>query len=256
MGEEMIGKGSFNGFLATSSLLLLTLAVLPFTAIPSTGIAVAQDVENAQSEERVPSIPEEPQSSDSTEENNAEESNSGTDDTLRTAIFAGGCFWCMEPPFDALDGVKETTVGYTGGTTPDPTYAEVSGKSTGHYEAIRIVYDPQKITYQQLLDTYWRNIDPIDDKGQFCDRGSPYLSAIFVATPEERALAEKSKQKVQKDLEDKGRIATKILPQEKFYEAEEYHQDYYIKNKLRYKYYRKACKRDSRLEELWGLIFS
>lgn len=247
----MIGKGSFKGFLATSLLFLLTLALLPFTAVPPTGIAIAQDVENAQPEERKPSIPEEQQSNDS-----VEESEVAKDDSLRTAIFAGGCFWCMEPPFDALDGVKETTVGYTGGTTPDPTYAEVSGKSTGHYEAIRIVYDPQKITYQQLLDTYWRNIDPIDDKGQFCDRGSPYLSAIFVATPEERALAEKSKQKVQKDLEDKGRIATKILPQEKFYEAEEYHQDYYIKNKLRYKYYRKACKRDLRLEELWGLIFS
>ncbi len=247
----MIGKVFFKGCLATSSLLLLTLALLPFTAIPPTGIAIAQDVENAQPEERIPSIPEEQQSNDS-----AEESEVAKDDTLRTAIFAGGCFWCMEPPFDALDGVKETTVGYTGGTTPDPTYAEVSGKSTGHYEAIRIVYDPQKITYQQLLDTYWRNIDPIDDKGQFCDRGSPYLSAIFVETTEERELAEKSKQKVQKDLEDKGRIATKILSREKFYEAEEYHQDYYIKNKLRYKYYRKACKRDSRLEELWGLIFS
>ena len=247
----MIGKGSFKGFLATSLLLLLTLALLPFTAVPPTGIAIAQDVENAQPEEPKPSIPEEQQSNDS-----VEESEVAKDDSLQTAIFAGGCFWCMEPPFDALDGVKETTVGYTGGTTPDPTYAEVSGKSTGHYEAIRIVYDPQKITYQQLLDTYWRNIDPIDDKGQFCDRGSPYLSAIFVATPDERALAEKSKQKVQKDLEDKGRIATKILSREKFYEAEEYHQDYYIKNKLRYKYYRKACKRDSRLEELWGLIFS
>jgi peptide-methionine (S)-S-oxide reductase len=251
MGEKMIGEGSLKGFLATRSLLLLTLILLLFVGISHTGTALAQDAENVQSDERATSIAEEQQSDDS-----ADESELVRDDTVRTAIFAGGCFWCMEPPFDALDGVKETTVGYTGGTTPDPTYAEVSGKSTGHYEAIRIVYDPQKITYQQLLDIYWRNIDPIDDKGQFCDRGSPYLSAIFVETPEERALAEKSKQKVQKDLEDKGKIATKVLPRGKFYEAEEYHQDYYIKNKLRYKYYRKACKRDSRLEELWGLIFS
>ena len=169
---------------------------------------------------------------------------------LAKATFAGGCFWCMEPPFDALVGVTATTSGFTGGHQPNPSYKDVSAGSTGHVEAVQIKYDPAQLSYQELLDVYWRNIDPVDDGGQFCDRGQEYLSAIFYQNAEEKRLAEQSKAAIEKRL---GRpVSTNIRPAAQFYAAEDYHQDYYRNNPLRYKYYRYSCGRDQRLEELWG----
>jgi peptide-methionine (S)-S-oxide reductase len=173
-------------------------------------------------------------------------------ETQATATFAGGCFWCMQPPFDRLDGVISTTVGYTGGHTKNPTYEEVESGVTGHAEAIQITYDPNKISYAKLLDTFWHNIDPLTPNGQFCDHGTQYRSAIFYHNDEQKRLAEESK----KALEASGRfqkpIVTQIVPASEFYPAEEDHQDYYRKNPVRYHYYRYRCGRDQRLEELWG----
>jgi peptide-methionine (S)-S-oxide reductase len=169
-----------------------------------------------------------------------------------TATFAGGCFWCMEPPFDKLDGVLSTTSGYTGGSKQNPTYEEVSDGDTGHAEAIEVVYDPSRIGYDKLLDVFWHNIDPLTPNAQFCDHGNQYRSAIFYHDAEQKRLAEKSKQ----DLEASGRfkqpIVTEIVAAGRFWPAEEYHQDYYEKNPVRYHYYRYRCGRDQRLEELWG----
>jgi peptide-methionine (S)-S-oxide reductase len=167
-----------------------------------------------------------------------------------TAIFAGGCFWCMEPPFDALDGVLSTTSGYTGGQTKNPTYEQVSEGRTGHSEAIRVVYDPAKISYEKLLEVFWRNIDPLDGGGQFCDRGPQYRAGIFFQSEDERKLAVASKAKVASKLS--GRVVTEIVPAGPFYEAEGYHQDYYKKNPVRYKMYKWNCGRDQRLEKIWG----
>ncbi len=167
-----------------------------------------------------------------------------------TAVFAGGCFWCMEAPFDALDGVVSTTSGYTGGRVPNPTYEEVSAGNTGHLEAVEVVYDPARIGFEQLLSVFWRNVDPLDDGGQFCDRGSPYASAIFVSDTEQRRLAEASAEEIRERLGQP--LATPIRDAAPFYAAEDYHQDYYRKNPLRYRYYRSGCGRDARLEELWG----
>jgi peptide-methionine (S)-S-oxide reductase len=168
------------------------------------------------------------------------------------AIFAGGCFWCMEPPFDKLDGVVATTSGYIGGTKADPTYEEVTSGRTGHYEAVQVDYDPARITYERLLEVFWRNIDPIDRSGQFCDKGPQYRSAIFVLDASQRALAEVSKAALARSEKLPGRIVTEILPATKFYPAEDYHQDYYRKNPTRYGFYRWNCGRDSRLQQLWG----
>ena len=167
-----------------------------------------------------------------------------------TAIFAGGCFWCMEPPFDALDGVVSTTSGYTGGQTKNPTYEQVSEGRTGHTEAIRVVYDPKKIGYDRLLEVFWRNIDPLDGGGQFCDRGPQYRSGIFVQSEDERKLATASKEKIASRLSRP--VLTEISAAGPFYEAEGYHQDYYKKNPVRYKMYKWNCGRDQRLEKLWG----
>jgi peptide-methionine (S)-S-oxide reductase len=166
------------------------------------------------------------------------------------AIFAGGCFWCMEHPFDELVGVIATTSGYTGGNTPNPTYEQVSAGGTAHAESVRVTYDPSKVSYEKLLDVYWRNIDPLAVDRQFCDEGSQYRSAIFYTTSEQQTLAEASEQKVQEEF-DKP-IATQIVAAGRFYPAEEYHQDYYRKNPLRYKFYRLKCGRDQRLQQLWG----
>ena len=166
------------------------------------------------------------------------------------AIFAGGCFWCMEHPFDELVGVIATTSGYTGGNTPNPTYEQVSAGGTAHAESVRVTYDPSKVSYEKLLDVYWRNIDPLAVDRQFCDEGSQYRSTIFYTTREQQTLAEASKQKVQEEF-DKP-IATQIVAAGRFYPAEEYHQDYYRKNPLRYKFYRLKCGRDQRLQQLWG----
>ena len=167
-----------------------------------------------------------------------------------TAVFAGGCFWCMEPPFDKLPGVVATTSGYTGGQKINSTYQEVSAGDTGHIEAVQITYDPKQVSYEKLLEVFWRNVDPLDQGGQFCDRGSTYTTAIFYQSEEQKKLAEQSKATIEKKL---GKaVVTMIRPAATFYAAEDYHQDYYKKNPLRYKYYRYSCGRDQRLEELWG----
>jgi len=166
------------------------------------------------------------------------------------ATFAGGCFWCMEPPYDRIDGVLATTSGYTGGHVKDPSYEMVTGGRTGHYEAVQVRYDPDRVDYEKLLEIYWRNIDPFDDGGQFCDRGPQYRTAIFVHAKRQEQLARESKQELQKNIETGQKIVTKILPAGTFYPAEEYHQDYYKKNSLRYKFYRYSCGRDQRLEEV------
>ncbi len=168
------------------------------------------------------------------------------------AIFAGGCFWCMEAPFDKLDGVISTTSGYIGGAKKDPTYQEVSAGVTGHTEAVEIVYDPAKVTFQKLLDVFWHNIDPLTRDRQFCDGGSQYRSGIFYVEDAQKIAAEASKAALDKEKSFKGAIVTEITAASKFYPAEDYHQDYYINNPIRYKYYRNGCGRDARLKELWG----
>jgi peptide-methionine (S)-S-oxide reductase len=169
---------------------------------------------------------------------------------LRTAVFAGGCFWCMEGAFDGRPGVVETLSGYTGGTVREPTYEQVTSGRTGHTEALQVVYDPKQISYAQLVEIFWRNIDPLDAGGQFCDRGSQYRSAAFYASDEERAILESSKRALEAKV---GRpFVTEITAAAPFYRAEDYHQDYYLKNPVRYRYYRFACGRDARLEAVWG----
>ncbi|WP_411726532.1 peptide-methionine (S)-S-oxide reductase MsrA [Methyloglobulus sp.] len=167
------------------------------------------------------------------------------------AIFAGGCFWCMEPPFDALPGVISTISGYTGGHTENPTYREVSNGKTGHVEAVEVTYDPAKITYDKLLEVFWHNIDPFDDDGQFCDKGDPYKAVIFYQDEKEKQLAEAAKTAAKTKLPDEP-IVISIKPAGKFFPAEEYHQDYYLKNPKRYKFYRFTCGRDQRLSQVWG----
>ncbi|HET6516549.1 MAG TPA: peptide-methionine (S)-S-oxide reductase MsrA [Thermodesulfovibrionales bacterium] len=169
-----------------------------------------------------------------------------------TATFAGGCFWCMVPPFEKLEGVAEVISGYTGGHQENPTYEEVSAGKTGHVEAIQITYDPSKISYAKLLDVFWRQIDPTDSGGQFVDRGSQYRSVIFYHTPEQKALAEESKEELQRSGRFGSPIVTEILQAGKFYKAEEYHQDYYKKNPIRYKFYRFQSGRDQFLKKVWG----
>ncbi len=166
------------------------------------------------------------------------------------ATFAGGCFWCMEKPFDELEGVISTTSGYTGGHTENPTYREVTRGGTGHLEAVQVVYDPEKVDYETLLFVFWRNVDPLDAGGQFCDRGSSYETAVFAHDEEQRRLAEESKRDARSTLG--SRIVTPIRSFDVFYPAEDYHQDYYRENPVRYNFYRTSCGRDARLEMLWG----
>ena len=174
---------------------------------------------------------------------------SGSTPTAK-ATFAGGCFWCMEPPYDELEGVISTISGYTGGTKKNPTYEEVSAGTTGHAEAVQITYDPTKIRYEKLLDVFWRNIDPLTANAQFCDSGSQYRSAIFYHDETQKNLAEASKKRLQSRF--KQPIVTEIVRATEFYPAEDYHQDYYKKNPVRYKIYRYGCGRDQRLQTLWG----
>jgi len=169
-----------------------------------------------------------------------------------TATFAGGCFWCMEAPFDKLEGVISTTSGYTGGHKKNPTYKEVSHGGTGHAEAVQIVYDPEKVSYTKLLDVFWHNVDPTNAHGQFCDNGDQYRSEIFYHNEEQRRLAVASEQELEKHKPFAAPIVTRIEPASTFYPAEDYHQNYYQKNPIRYKYYRYSCGRDQRLEKLWG----
>ncbi len=171
---------------------------------------------------------------------------------LEKATFAGGCFWCMEHPFDQLPGVVSVTAGYTGGQTKNPTYEEVSAGGTGHAESVEIVYDPARITYEKLLEVFWHNIDPTAKDRQFCDSGHQYRSAIFYHGEEQHRLALQSKAALEKNKPFKGPIVTEIVKATEFYPAEEYHQHYYRKNPIRYKFYRYSCGRDQRLKELWG----
>jgi peptide-methionine (S)-S-oxide reductase len=180
---------------------------------------------------------------------------------LATATFAAGCFWCAEADFEKVPGVVDAVSGYTGGRAPDPTYEQVSAGGTGHLEAVRVHYDAARVSYAQLLDVFWRNVDPFDAGGQFCDKGEQYTAAVFVATPEERALAEASKRREAGRLASAGPasagpasagrpIATRVLAAAPFYEAEAYHQAYAKKNPVRYRFYRTSCRRDARLREL------
>ena len=182
------------------------------------------------------------------------EDKSATPATAQPAIatFAGGCFWCMQPPFDKTPGVISTTAGYTGGTKVNPTYEEVSDGGTGHAESVQVTYDPGKVTYQQLLDVYWHNVDPLDTGGQFCDRGNQYRTAIFYHGDEQQKQAEASKQALIDSKRFDQPIATEIVAAGPFYPAEDYHQEYYKKNPVRYKFYRWNCGRDQRLTQLWG----
>ena len=176
----------------------------------------------------------------------------GQDNKVKLATFAGGCFWCMEPPFDKLDGVVSTTSGYSGGRTQDPSYSEVSSGLTGHIEVIQIAYNPDKVSFEELLAVYWVNIDPTNQNGQFCDRGNQYRSALFYHDEDQKRLIEESRRDLDETKPFKQAIVTEIIPFEQFYAAEDYHQDYYQKNPLRYKYYYYACGREKRLKELWG----
>lgn len=169
-----------------------------------------------------------------------------------TAIFAGGCFWCMEHPFDKIPGVLDTTSGYIGGHVANPTYEQVVAKRTGHREAVRVTYDPTQVDYETLLKTFWVNVDPLDDGGQFCDRGSSYLTGIYATTPEQLEAAQASKEALQASGQLAGEIVTPVVEAPTFWEAESYHQDFYITNASRYTYYRTRCGRDLRLRQLWG----
>ena len=168
------------------------------------------------------------------------------------ATFAGGCFWCMEHPFDELEGVISTTSGYIGGHQAQPTYEQVSAGTTGHAEAVQVLYDPATVSYERLLEVFWHNVDPLDAGGQFCDRGTQYRTAIFYHTDEQRRQAEASKLALGSKGVLPGKIVTEIVTASDFYPAEEYHQDYYQRNSIRYNFYRFSCGRDRRLAELWA----
>lgn len=170
----------------------------------------------------------------------------------KLATFAGGCFWCMVPPFEALDGVIEVSSGYTGGNVDKPTYGMVCSGGTGHYEAVQIVYDPAKISYEKLLDVFWRQIDPTDAGGQFFDRGSQYLTAVFYHDEEQKRIAESSRASLEASGKFDKPIATEILSISEFYQAEEYHQNFHLKNPEHYKMYKTGSGRESSLEKLWG----
>ena len=168
------------------------------------------------------------------------------------ATFAGGCFWCMEEAFEKIEGVASAVSGYTGGQVGNPTYEQVSAGGTGHAESIEIIFDPSKVTYKQLLDVFWRNVDPTTPNAQFCDHGNQYRTAIFYHDESQKQLIEESKQRIESSKSFPEFIVTEIAPASVFYTAEEYHQDFYIKNPIRYKYYKWNCGRANRLEQLWG----
>ena len=169
---------------------------------------------------------------------------------LESAVFAGGCFWCTEADFEKIPGVVSAVSGYTGGSVRNPTYEQVTAGRTGHLEAVRVTYDPRRISYRQLVDRFWPTIDPTDDTGQFCDKGPSYRSAVF-ATAAQRPIAEASRAAAARKLKE-GRFVAPVRPAATFWPAEDYHQDFYKKNPLRYRLYRQGCGRDSRLRRLWG----
>ena len=166
------------------------------------------------------------------------------------ATFAGGCFWCMEKPFDEVQGVVSTTSGYTGGQQPNPTYDQVSAGTTGHAEAVQVAYDPTQVSYEKLLDVFWHNVDPVDTGGQFCDRGNQYRSSVFYQDKDQQDIAEQSKTEISQQLPQP--IATEVVEASKFYPAEDYHQNFYQTHSAKYRFYRFACGRDRRLAEVWG----
>ena len=166
------------------------------------------------------------------------------------AVFAGGCFWCMEPPFEKLEGVSQVLSGYSGGEAATATYEKVSAGGTGHKESVEVTYDPAKVSYEKLVDTYFKNIDPYDEKGQFCDKGDSYKAVIFVNNDTEKKIAEEKSKSVQTAKAALGKVVTEILSLKKFYPAEDYHQDYYKKNPIRYTFYRSRCGRDTRLKNI------
>lgn len=170
---------------------------------------------------------------------------------LSSAIFAGGCFWCVESDFDKVDGVIETVSGYTGGEIANPTYKQVSKENTGHYEAVKVTYDPDLVSYDTLVEYFFRHVDPTDPYGQFCDKGDSYRTAIFVNTDDERAVAEAEIAEIETSGVLKDPIVTRVIQAETFWPAEDYHQNYYKKNPLKYRYYRASCGRDGRVEDLW-----
>jgi peptide-methionine (S)-S-oxide reductase len=179
-------------------------------------------------------------------------SHAAADAALGKAYFAGGCFWCMEEAFEKVEGVRSATSGYMGGRVANPSYEEVSAGRTGHAESVEVVYDPSKVSYQKLLDAFWHNVDPVTPNAQFCDHGSQYRSAIFFQTDEEKRVSESSKQAIEQSKRFTEPIVTQIVPASQFYPAEEYHQDFYKKNPIRYKIYKYNCGRAQRLEVLWG----
>jgi peptide-methionine (S)-S-oxide reductase len=176
----------------------------------------------------------------------------GPSQKSEVATFAGGCFWCVESDFDKVDGVLSTVSGFMGGRTPNPTYKQVSAGGTGHAEVVQITYDPAKVSYQRLLDVFWRTVDPLDAGGQFCDRGDEYRTEVFTHSPEQQRLAEASKAALDASGRFDKKIATAITPASQFTAAEDYHQDYYKKNPLQYRYYRFSCGRDARVKQVWG----
>jgi peptide-methionine (S)-S-oxide reductase len=173
---------------------------------------------------------------------------------LAKATFAGGCFWCVESDFDKVPGVKSTTSGYIGGKVANPSYEQVSAKGTGHAEAVEVVYDPKVVSYEQLVEYFWRTIDPTTKDRQFCDAGTPYRTGIFVQDAQQLAVAQASLAKLEKSKPFKEPVVTEISMAGPFYAAEDYHQDYYKKNPVRYKYYRNGCGRDERVKQLWGSL--
>jgi len=183
---------------------------------------------------------------------NAQDNAEGNAISTKTALFAGGCFWCIEADFEKLEGVQDVVSGYTGGAKETADYKTVTYTETGHYEAVKVTYDPSVVSYTELVDYFWKHIDPTNPNGQFCDRGSSYLSAIFYQGEEEQTIVEKSLADLQKNKPFDGDIVTHIKPTKPFYLAEDYHQDYYKKNPIRYNFYRSRCGRDQRIEYLWG----
>ena len=246
----MLERSMLSRFSALRCLVLFipTLALLAACSAPNTGNA------NAATADAETSATAQPASTPATSATTSPSAVPAAKPTgaREVAVFAGGCFWCMQPPYDKLPGVISTEAGYTGGAKPNPTYEEVSAGGTGHAEAVQVTFDPSKVSYEKLLDVFWHNIDPVAVNRQFCDSGNQYRSAIFPIGDQQRREAEASKKAIEADPRFKQPIATKIEPASTFYPAETYHQEYYKKNPIRYKYYRYGCGRDQRLNEIWG----
>ncbi len=245
-------KSSPQRYTIVYTILLLLLLLL---WLLSDGRAWQDGAATTANKPAITSTQEEPMSISSSNDDltNAANGNTTETDTLASAVFAGGCFWCMEPPYDKLEGVIETVSGYAGGHTENPGYYDVVGGGTGHAEVVKVVYDPAQISYAELLEVFWKNIDPTTLDRQFCDVGDQYRTAIFYVNDEEKMLAEASLEKISKSHDLPGPVVTQIEPLRAFYPAEDYHQDYYRKNPLRYKLYRSGCGRDARLRQLWDM---